>query len=155
QGGVITIGSNFVFDADTGALVSGGVGQASVNTAAGIGGGNDDQLVMGVVRPTPKGGNLPGLDTVATFNGAFFAQAGPSSTGTRIFRFTMMGQDPQGGGTTVIPTRISEVSLQLLNADGTVRQNVSYAPFEQRSLESPNYEPLNYRSGRNVEYADA
>src|SRR5215467_6580726 len=80
QGGVITIGSNFVFDADTGALVSGGVGQASVNTAAGIGGGNDDQLVMGFVRPTPKGGNLPGLDTLATFDGAFFAQAGPSST---------------------------------------------------------------------------
>jgi hypothetical protein len=126
-----------------------------VNTAAGIGGGNDDQLVMGFVRPTPKGGNLPGLDTLATFDGAFFAQAGPSSTGTRIFRFTMMGQAPQGGGTTVIPTRISEVSLQLLNADGTVFQNVSYAPFEQRSLESPNYEPLNYRSGHNIEYADA
>jgi hypothetical protein len=67
----------------------------------------------------------------------------------------MVGNHPLAGGTTVVPARMSFVSLQLLNADGSTFKNVPFAPFEQLMLESPNFEPLNYRSGRNIEFGDA
>lgn len=152
QGGFVSISPNMVLDVN-GAVVSGGASQVSVNTAAGIGGGNDDHLVNGPVRHTPPGGNIDGLNTLATFDGAFAAQAGPSQGA--VFKFTMMGNNPLAGETTVIPNRISEISWQLLNADGTVNQIVSYSPFEKLTLESPNFEPLDYRSGHNIEFGDA
>jgi len=43
----------------------------------------------------------------------------------------------------------------LLNADGSVFKTVSFDPFEKLFLESPNFEPLTYRSGRNIEFGDA
>jgi hypothetical protein len=67
----------------------------------------------------------------------------------------MVGNDPKLGGTTVYPGNISEVDLQLLNADGSVFKVVPFAPFEQLTLESPNFEPLDYRSGHNIEFGDA
>src|SRR5215471_16323090 len=76
QPGLSAIGSSVVLD-ETGALVS-GMAPATVNVAAGIGGGNDDELVNGPVRHTPPGGNIDGLNTIATFGGAFAAQAGAS-----------------------------------------------------------------------------
>jgi len=152
QPGVFALSSSVVLDAETGAVIS-GLSPASVNTAAGIGGGNDDHLVNGPVRHTPPGGNIDGLNTLATFNGAFAAQAGPSQG--QVFKFTMIGNDPLAGDTTVIPARISEISLQLLNADGSVFQTVPFAPFENLTLESPNFEPLDYRSGHSIEYGDA
>jgi hypothetical protein len=152
QGGVVTFSPNMILD-ETGLVVSGGAANVSVNTAAGIGGGNDDHLVNGEVRHTPPGGNIDGLNTIATFDGAFAAQAGPSQG--LVFKFTMIGNHPLAGDTTVIPMRASEISWQLLNADGTVNQTVSYAPFEKLTLESPNFEPLDYRSGHHIEFADA
>ncbi|HZU34137.1 MAG TPA: hypothetical protein VFB79_23715, partial [Candidatus Angelobacter sp.] len=154
QPGQLTIGSDTVFDAVTGGIVGGVRNNASVNTAAGRSqAGNDDDLVNGDVRHTPPGGTIDGLDTVATFGGAFAAQAGPSQG--QVFKFTMMGNHPLAGGTTVIPAKIDEVSLVLLNADGSVFTTVPVAPFEQLFLESPNFEPLDYRSGKNIEYSDA
>lgn len=150
--GMLTIGSNVVLDADTGAVVSGLSGNAGLsNKSVPIGGGNDDHFAAPDKRP-----NLPtidGLNTIATFDGAFVAQAGPSAG--RDFRFTMVGNDPKLGGTTVYPANIDEVDLQLLNADGSVFQTVPFAPFENLTLESPNFEPLDYRSGHNIEFADA
>jgi hypothetical protein len=150
----LTVGANTVFDAETGAVVGADSGSASINTAAGKSQtGNDDSLVNGDVRHTPAGGTIDGLDTLATFDGAFAAQAGPSQG--QLFRFTMMGNHPLAGDTTVIPAPISEVSLTLLNANGTVLTTVPFAPFSQPTLESPNFEPLDYRSGRHIQYADA
>jgi hypothetical protein len=150
----LTVGSGTVFDAETGAVVGGPSGQSSINTSAGTAQtGNDDNLVNGEVRHTPLGGTIDGLDTLATFDGAFAAQAGPSAG--RVFRFSMIGNHPLAGDTTVIPAQISEVSLVLLNADGSVFKTVPFAPFEQATLESPNFEPLDYRSGRHIQYADA
>ena len=150
--GMLSIGSNVVLDADTGAVVSGLSGNAGLSSkSVPIGGGNDDNFAAPDRRP-----NLPtidGLNTIATFDGAFVAQAGPSAG--RDFRFTMVGNDPKLGGTTVYPGNISEVDLQLLNADGSVFKVVPFAPFEQVTLESPNFEPLDYRSGRNIEFGDA
>ena len=78
--------------------------------------------------------NLPtidGLNTIATFDGAFVAEAGATVNGD--FRFTMIGNDPKLGGATVYPANIDEVSLQLLNADGSVFNTVPFAPFEQKT----------------------
>jgi hypothetical protein len=149
--GMLTIGASVVLD-ENGAVVSGPVGNAGLSgNAVPIGGGNDDHFAEPDRRPNHS--NIDGLITLATFDGAFTAQAGPSAG--RDFRFTMIGNNPRLGGTTVFPANISEVSLQLLNADGSVFTTVPFAPFEQVTLESPNFEPLDYRSGHNIEYGDA
>lgn len=150
----LTIGSDVVFDAVTGAIVGSTASSQGSTFNAGQGHeGNDDQLVNGPVQRTPKGGTIDGLDTLATFDGAFAAQAGPDQG--NVFRFTMMGNHPLAGGTTAIPAKLDFVSLTLLNSNGTTLANVPMAPFEEQILESPNFEPLNYRSGHNIEYADA
>ncbi|HZI57635.1 MAG TPA: hypothetical protein VFF39_12720 [Verrucomicrobiae bacterium] len=100
----------------------------------------------------PNVPTIDGLDTLATFAGAFMTQAGPSLG--RVFNFNMIGNHPALGGTTVIPAQITTVSLTLLNADGTVNVNV---PFVFRDLfeDSPNFATTNYRSGRRIQYGDA
>jgi hypothetical protein len=150
--GMLTIGSSTVLDANTGAVVSGLSGSSGLsNKSVPLGGGNDDNFAAPDKRPNVS--TIDGLTTIATFSGAFVAQAGPSSG--RDFRFTMVGNDPKLGGTTVYPGNITEVDLQLLNADGSVFQTVPFAPFEHLTLESPLFEPLDYRSGHNVEFTDA
>jgi hypothetical protein len=148
--GMMTIGSSVVLD-ENGAVVGGPIGTAGLSASVPIGGGNDDHFPAPDRRPNHS--NIDGLITLATFDGAFVAQAGPSAG--RDFRFTMIGNDPRLGGTTVFPANISEVSLQLLNADGSVFKTVPFAPFEKLTLESPNFEPLDYRSGHNIEFGDA
>lgn len=145
--------SSLTFDAVTGAVISGASGMATItaNTNASAQAGNDDFFF--IINPRPDKSNVDGLNALATFDGSFAAQAGPSQG--QQFRFTMIGNDPRTGGSTVIPTQIDEVSLQLLNADGSVFSTVPFAPFEKLTLESPNFEPLNYRSGAYTEYADA
>jgi hypothetical protein len=150
---VFSIGS-VVLDADTGKVV-GGSNFASFNgkakpSAAALA-GNDDK--SDIDDPRPNLSTIDQLDTIATFSGAFVAQAGPDTDDD--FRFTMVGNDPKLGGTTVYPGLILETSWQLLNADGSVFKTVSFDPFEKLFLESPNFEPLTYRSGRNIEFGDA
>jgi hypothetical protein len=145
--------SSLLLDADSGAVVSGGF-NVTLNAAAASSTsqtGNDDSFDIDCRRPNHS--NIDGLNTLATFDGAFAAQAGPSQG--RVFRFTMIGNEPRVGCTTVFPTNISEVSLQLLNADGSVFKVVPFAPFEKLTMESPNFEPLNYRSGHHIEFGDA
>ena len=100
------------------------------------------------------GGNIIGLQTVPTFLGAFAGFAGPSA-GT-VFPFVMMGNDPLVGGTTTIPTNITEISWQLLNADGSVFTTVSFAPFEDVTTDSPNFASFLYEdSPTRTQFADA
>jgi hypothetical protein len=98
-------------------------------------------------RPT-----IDGLDSVATFSGAFINQAGPDLGVS--FPFTMMGNHPLAGGTTTIPAKMTTVNLRLLNADGSLRFDV---PFSFRDLveDSPIFEETNYRSGRHIQFSDA
>lgn len=99
-------------------------------------------------------GNIPGLQTVPTFSGAFAAQGGPS-LGT-VFPFVMIGNDPLIGGTTEVPGRITEVSLRLLNADGTTFANVPFAPFENLTQGSPVFANSPYTSvNQPTQFADA
>lgn len=151
----LTIGSSTVFDAVTGGVVGagGGQGNANTNSSAASHESHDGDQGFGDVRPNRP--TIAGLDTVATFDGAFFAQAGPNSLGLRLFRFTMMGNDPERGETTLVAAQIDTVSLTLLNADGTVFKNVPFAPFEDLTLDSPNFEEADYRSGHRLQYADA
>ena len=145
--------SSLTFDGTTGALISGGAGKASIqpNVTAAFHPGMNAAFDIDNVRANQP--TIDGLNSLATFDGAFVAQAGSSASGD--FRFTMIGNDPKLGGTTIYPANIDEVSLQLLNADGSVFMTVPFAPFEKLTLNSPSFQPLNYRSGHNVEYADA
>jgi len=147
--------SSVVLDADTGAVIGGASGTATAASSINVNPlcqpTNDDRLITN--NPLPNQSNIDGLITLATFDGAFVAQAGPSAR--RDFRFTMIGNDPRLGHPTVVPACLDEVSLQLLNADGSLFKTVPFAPFEQATLESPNFEPLNYRSGDRVQFADA
>jgi hypothetical protein len=140
-------------DAATGAVISGASGTATITAnrnAASVPAADNDFNLSDTRANLPT---IDGLNTIATFDGAFVAEAGVSTDGD--FRFTMIGNDPKLGGSTVYPANIDEVSLQLLNADGSVFKTVSYAPFEQKTLNSPNFVPLDYRSGHNIEYSDA
>ena len=145
--------NDITISAKTGKLVNGASGTAHItaNRNAATDAGSNNNFDLGETRNNQP--TIDGLNTVATFDGAFVAEAGSSENGN--FRFTMIGNDPRVGGTTVLPANIDEVSLQLLNADGSVFKTVSYAPFEQATLNSPNFVPLDYRSGHNIEYADA
>ena len=150
---VVSIGT-IVLDADTGKVVGGNnfaKFNPNVNASAAALAGNDDKF--DIDDPRPNVSHIDQIDSIATFDGAFVAQAGPDTDGD--FRFTMMGNDPKLGGTTVYPGLILETSWQLLNADGSVFKTVSFDPFEKVFLESPNFEPLTYRSGRNIEFGDA
>jgi hypothetical protein len=97
-------------------------------------------------------GTLFGLDTVPTFEGAFAATGGPDRG--QVFPYIMIGNDPLVGGTTTIPAKITTVSLQLLNADGSVKKVVSYNPFESNTLDSPVFEESPFSVGR-VQFTDA
>jgi hypothetical protein len=150
---VFSIGSVLI-DGDTGQVVGGNNFanfNANVNASAASLAGNDDRFDIDCRRPNVS--PIDQLDTIATFDGAFVAQAGPDTDDD--FRFTMAGNDPKLGCSTVFPGLILETSWQLLNADGTVFKTVSFDPFEKLFLESPNFEPLTYRSGRNIEFGDA
>jgi hypothetical protein len=114
--------------------------RASGNAAAGA-----NSAVIG-------NGTLFGLDTVATFEGAFAATGGPSVG--QVFPYIMIGNDPLVGGTTSIPAKITTVSLQLLNADGSVNKVVSFNPFENLTLDSPVFEKALYGDGR-TQFTDA
>ena len=129
----LTIGSGTVLDVTTGTAVGNlGSGQGNVQS---------------------NSATTPNLVPIATFAGAFVAQGGPSAGG--VFPFTMIGGQPLAGKTTTIPAPISEISLTLLNADGSVLTTVSFDPFESLTLQSPNFAPANYRSGNQIQFADA
>lgn len=149
--------SSVILDADTGAVIGMGGASGSAGAASLISVNPNCQPTVddrfGANNALPNQSNIDGLDTLSTFDGAFVAQAGPMAR--QDFRFTMIGNDPRLGHATAFPACIDEVSLQLLKADGSVFTTVAFDPFEQLTLESPNFEPLDYRSGSNVEYADA
>ncbi|HLW77169.1 MAG TPA: hypothetical protein VKS01_09285, partial [Bryobacteraceae bacterium] len=97
---------------------------------------------------------MPGVNSVPTFFGAFSAEAGVSQG--KDFHWIMMGNDPAVGGTTTIPAPVVEVSLQLLNADGSVFKTVPFVNFEGLFLNSPNFQNSTYKSSPTAtQYQDA
>src|ERR1700704_5095186 len=139
--------SRAIFAAGNGSSPNGPSGTSASNAApkpASHGIGDGDR------RPDVP--TIDGLDTLATFSGAFMTQAGPSLG--RVFNFNMIGNHPTAGGTTIIPAEITSVSLTLLNPSGTVNVNVLFI-YGDLFEDSPNFAQTNYRSGRNIQYADA
>jgi len=102
--------------------------------------------------PQAPGGNIPGLDTVPTFAGAFAAQGGPSAG--NVFPYIMIGNSPAHGGVTDIPARITTVSLNLLHPPAGFNASVPFS-FEDLFTNSPNFEGANYSSGQHIQFADA
>jgi hypothetical protein len=111
--------------------------------------------ISDVSTTSGTGGTLSGLVTVPTFSGAFAPQNGPSLG--NIFPFLMMGNDPLAGGVTTIPAKMTEVSLTLLNADGTTFATVPFSStFEDVMTDSPNFANSIYNSSSTAtQFADA
>jgi hypothetical protein len=131
---VLTVRPGTVFDATTGAVIS--------NVGSGPGNAPNNKSAV-TISTTP----------IASFDGSFLALGGPNKGG--LFPFTMLGGHPALGRTTNIGGKISEVSLILRNADNSVLTVVSYAPFEDLTLQSPNFATTNYGSGQQIQFADA
>ena len=97
-------------------------------------------LTGNAATTTGTGGTIFGLQTVPTFVGAFAPENPQSPSLGTIFPFIMMGKDPLTGGTTKIPAKATEVSLQLLNADGSTFATVPFsATFDDVVTDSPNF----------------
>lgn len=141
-----------LLDGDTGAVV-GATSFVQFNPPANGNSQSSNSPNFNIDDPKLNHSTVDSLDTIPTFSGGYVAQAGPDTDND--FFFTMAGNDPKLGGTTVFPGQILEVSWQLLNADGSVFKNVNFAPFEQLFLQSPNFQQLNYRSGAHVQFGDA
>lgn len=142
---------------DTAESVAGMDSFANRGTGAGAQNSNSDSDSGGRQGEDPDdrenrrnrvGGNIFGLDTVPTFFGAF------ATRGT-VYPYAIMGNHPLRGGRTVIPTKITTVSLRLLNEDGSLNVFMPYQPFEDLTLDSPNFAVTNYTSGRHIQFGDA
>jgi len=94
-------------------------------------------------------GGLPGVISVPNFTRSF------TFNGTE-FPYTMVGNDPSLGHKTEVPTKITAVSLNLLNADGSLLANVPVGEFEDLTLNSPNFQQFKYeQDGPPVQFGDA
>jgi hypothetical protein len=73
----------------------------------------------------------------------------------KTWHLTMVGNTPEAGVSTNIPTHIVAVSLKLQNADLVSFTTVPVAPFTTPTLNSPNFQVSNYSSGAAIQFGDA
>jgi hypothetical protein len=107
------------------------------------------ELSMGAVAGAQVSSQaLANVISVPNFQGSFFSRG-------KTWPFTMIGRAPSLGGTTAVPTRIVTVTLKLQNADLVTTTTVSVLPFVGPTLRSPNFQPANYTSGQQIQFADA
>lgn len=111
--------------------------------------------VANVATTTGSGGTIFGLQTVPTFSGVFSPENGPSIGVT--YPFIMVGNDPLVSGTSTIPTKITEISLSLLNPDGSFNMTVPFtATFDDVMTDSPNFANFTYDSSTTAtQFGDA
>ena len=153
------------------AMAGGGFAQSSLTSAARAAAGVDPESGTPVKDPGPQAthaiptdlieddggassikgnpGGIPGVISVPNFTRSF------NFNGTE-FPYTMVGNDPSLGHKTEIPTKIFAVSLNLLNADGSLLTNVPVGEFEDLTLDSPNFQEFKYeQQGPPVQFTDA
>jgi hypothetical protein len=110
---------------------------------------NHAELSLGALAGTPVAPlSIANVNSVPNFTGAFLSRG-------ITWPFSMMGHDPQLGGTTRIPSRIVTVTLELQNADLVTTTKVSVLPFVGPTLRSPNFQNTDYSSGKQIQFADA
>ncbi len=110
---------------------------------------DDDSTNSGPSSIQGNPGGVAGVISVPNFTRSFVV-------GGTTFPYTMLGNDPSLGHKTQVPAKITAVSLQLLNADGTTLATVPAGEFEQPVLNSPNFQNFKYEhEGEPVQFADA
>jgi hypothetical protein len=107
---------------------------------------------VNIVRSTLAPGPAE-IDSIQTFNGDFRANGvGPTGIPQRRWFYTMAGNRPEQGGTTVFNAPVIPVSLDLLDYDGSVRQvngqrlHYSVEPFVGAVVNSPVFRNSEYSS---------
>ena len=106
---------------------------------------------------------LAGIDSIANWNKHFTTEGiDPSGNPQHIWYYSMVGNPPELGGTTVFNAPVVPVSLDLRNADGTPRfvggQRLFYdvTPFIQPTINSPVFQSSSYTSSNvPTQFADA
>ena len=106
---------------------------------------------------------LAGIDSIANWNKHFVTPGiDPNGNPQHIWYYSMVGNPPELGGTTVFNAPIVPVSLDLRNADGTPRfvngQRLFYdvTPFIQPTFNSPVFQSSSYTSSDvPTQFADA
>jgi hypothetical protein len=106
---------------------------------------------------------LAGIDSIANWNKHFTVEGiNGSGNPQHIWYYSMVGNPPELGGTTVIDAPIVPVSLDLRNFDGTPRfvngQRLFYdvTPFIEPTVNSPVFQNSNYTSSdAPTQFADA
>lgn len=92
-------------------------------------------------------GGVPGVQSIQNFTRSFTAF-------NQTFPFTMIGNEPSLGHTTSLPAKVTAITLQLLNPDGSVLTTVSADTVLSTAMNSPNFEDSEYTSGHG-QFADA
>src|SRR5437868_733141 len=152
----VNVDANAILDFPAGARSSrasydAGMGAAKFakSAATNNSNGNAASESRGGFRPNHSRNSVRGLITVPTFQGAFVSNGLAAE-----FPFFMIGTDPAEGGTTTIPAKIVSFSLNLHDVSGGVT-SAPFAPTEQLTLHSPNFEEADYTSGKHIQFGDA
>ena len=89
--------------------------------------------------------SLPGIDSIVNLTGQFNPNGiGVDGSPQNLWSFSMVGNDPQEGGTSLVPAPIIPVSLDLLAADGSVAMHYDVSPFVLPTLLSPIFFPAKF-----------
>ena len=98
----------------------------------------------------PVGGfasGIPGIDSLTNWDGNFHTVGfGPDGRRRTTWYYNMVGNRPERGGTTTINAPVVPVSVDLLNADGSVFLHYDPKPFILSALQSPVFQSSTFSS---------
>ena len=105
----------------------------------------------------------PGVDTIANWNGQFFAEGyDPAGNPNQLWLYNMVGTPPESGTKTVINAPIIPVSLDLRNFDGSPRFVNGHRLYSDATqfvtpvLNSPVFQNFRYSSSESpTQFGDA
>lgn len=117
----------------------------------------DNRLAPGPVADRPlhisptQPASSDAILNLPTFTGSFTYEG-------NTYTYTMMGGDPQKGGTTVLPTEIQPIRLVFTGTTDPATGNPYVLDGSNRVadvLGSPNFQTANYSVGDNLQFSDA
>ena len=100
---------------------------------------------------------IPNIDSVPTFSGKYHADGfDQNGNPNKQWVYNTIGNLPQQGGTTTIRVPIIPISLDLLNADGSLYIYDDATPDVQPTLNSPLFQNASYSSSSTpTQFSDA